>query len=136
MINLSSIPQVDYAPMNQVHHEEATLLNNLEQTLLHAPKDFDKILLILNELVSHTRSHFDNEQQLMKEVGFPAYAMHEGEHIRVFNEMQRVISDWQSTKNNDILKEYFFGTLQEWLFIHISTMDTITARFICMNKGC
>ncbi len=71
----------------------------------------------------------------MKEVGFPAFTMHEGEHIRVFNEMQRIISNWQHTKDNDMLKEYFLGTLQEWLFMHIQTMDTITAQFISMHKN-
>lgn len=134
MINLNSIPQVAYDQMNQVHDEEATLLNNLEQTLQDESDNHDKILSILNELLGHTRWHFDNEQILMKEVGFPAFAMHESEHIRVFNEMQRVISNWDNTKDNNILREYFLGTLQEWLFMHIQTMDTVTAQFIAINK--
>jgi hemerythrin len=121
--------------MNQVHKEEAELLNNLEQTLQDEPDNYDKILSILNELLGHTRWHFDNEQLLMKEVGFPAFVMHEGEHIRVFNEMQRVVSNWQSTKDNDALQKYFLGTLQEWLFMHIQTMDTVTAQFISMHKN-
>ncbi len=55
MINLNSIPQVAYAQMNQVHDEEATFLNNLEQTLQDESDNHDKILSILNELLGHTR---------------------------------------------------------------------------------
>lgn len=135
MIDFNTIPHVAYKQMNQVHKEEAELLNNLEQTLQDEPDNYDKILSILNELLGHTRWHFDNEQLLMKEVGFPAFVMHEGEHIRVFNEMQRVVSNWQSTKDNDALQKYFLGTLQEWLFMHIQTMDTVTAQFISMHKN-
>ncbi len=134
MIDLNLIPQVIYNQMNEVHTEEAILLNNLEWTLNNEPMDNDKILDILNEILGHTKWHFENEQLLMQEVKFPAFAMHEEEHIRVFNEMQRVISNWQSTKNNSILSEYFLGTLQEWLFMHIQTMDSITAQFISMHK--
>lgn len=134
MIDLNLIPQVIYNQMNEVHTEEAILLNNLEWTLNNEPMDNDKILDILNEILGHTKWHFENEQLLMQEVKFPAFAMHEEEHIRVFNEMQRVISNWQSTKNNSILNEYFLGTLQEWLFMHIQTMDSITAQFISMHK--
>lgn len=134
MIDLNLIPQVIYNQMNEVHTEEVILLNNLEQTLNNEPMDNDKILDILNQILGHTKWHFENEQLLMQEVKFPAFTMHEGEHIRVFNEMQRVISNWQSTKNNSILSEYFLDTLQEWLFMHIQTMDSITAQFISMHK--
>ncbi len=136
MIDHSNIPKVAFDEMNMVHNEEATLLNTLEELLKNSPNDHEAIANCLHEIIEHTRGHFGNEERLMREVGFPALVMHEGEHIRVFNEMQRIISGWLSTKNNELLHEYFLGSMQEWLYTHITTMDTITAQFICMCKGC
>lgn len=135
MINYSTIPQVAFDEMNIIHHEEATLLNTLEELLTNAPNDSEIITTCLHKIIEHTNGHFGNEEKLMKEVAFPAFMMHRDEHTRVFNEMQRIVSVWISTKNNDILKEYFLGSFQEWLYTHIISMDTITAQFICMNKG-
>lgn len=136
MIDHSTLPQVAFDEMNKVHHEEATLLNTLEKILKSSPNDHDSIATCLHEIIEHTRRHFGNEEKLMREVGFPAFTMHESEHIRVYNEMQNVVSQWLNTKNNVLLHEYFLGSMQEWLYTHIMTMDTITAQFICINKGC
>ncbi len=136
MIDHSTIPQVAFDEMNGVHHEEATLLNTLEKILKSSPSDYDSIATCLHEIIEHTRRHFGNEEKLMREVDFPAFTVHESEHIRVYNEMQNVVSQWLNTKNNVLLHEYFLGSMQEWLYTHIMTMDTITAQFICMNKGC
>lgn len=134
MIDLNSIPQVAYEEMNMVHDEEATLLNNLEIAIENDGENVDKIAEILHELIEHTRGHFANEVRLMQEVGFPARHMHEGEHIKVFNEMQKVFSNWLSTQNNELLKEYFLGSMTQWLKMHIQTMDTMTAQFIATHK--
>lgn len=134
MIDYNAISQVSFDEMNIVHHEEATLLNTLEELLVNTPNDSETIAMCMHEIIEHTRGHFGNEERLMKEVGFPAFNMHESEHIRVFNEIQRVFSQWLHTKDNNILKEYFFGSFQEWLSAHITSMDTITAQFISMNK--
>jgi len=136
MIDHSALPQVAFEEMNKVHNEEATLLNTLEELLKSSPNDHEAIAICLHEIIEHTRWHFGNEERLMREVGFPAFTMHEGEHIKVFNEMQRIVSQWLSTKNNDLLHDYFLGSMQEWLHTHIMTMDTVTAQFICMQKGC
>lgn len=135
MIILENIPQVAISAMNKVHDEEATLLNRLEDILKRTPVNHDEIALCLHEIIEHTRGHFANELNLMNEVGFPAKIMHDGEHTRVFNEMQRVVSNWLSTKDNNILEEYFLDSMQEWLGNHILTMDTITAQFIANAKS-
>lgn len=136
MIDKTTLPQVAYEMMNEVHREEADLLNKLETQLNESTIDTDAVDATLQELLAHTHEHFGNEEILMKEVSFPAYTMHQGDHIRVLNEMKRIYSQWQTQKNPDLIREYFLGTLQEWLIPHINTMDTITAQCICMHKGC
>lgn len=135
MIDKESLPQVVYQEMNEVHEEEVDLLNSLEKHLKSTVLDISKVDDILHTLLDHTEAHFSNEERLMKEVSFPAMMMHQGEHLRVFNEMKMVVNQWEMTRDADVVREYFLGTLTEWLMQHINTMDTMTARFIAMYKG-
>ena len=135
MINFTTMPKVAFEEMNRVHSEEVELLNTLE-LLLEGKENDEQIENILETLLEHTREHFSNEERLMEEVNFPAYMMHKSEHTRVLNETQLVILDWRTKRDNSIIKNYFLGTLTDWLPQHIASMDTITAQFICMHKGC
>lgn len=134
MLNFDHIPKVAYDEMNRVHAEEIILLNTLETRL--NTDDIPGIEHTLHTLLKHTKEHFANEEKLMQEVGFPPYMMHKGEHDRVFSEMNDVIAQWQISHNPALLRNYFFEIIPQWLTQHISTMDTITAQFICMRKGC
>lgn len=134
MIDFATMPKVAFDAMNQVHSEEVELLNSLEKCLEF--NDTVNIEILLETLLEHTIEHFDNEERLMQEVSFPAYVMHKDEHTRVLNETQMAILDWRTKRDNNIIKNYFFGTLIDWLPQHIASMDTITAQFICMHKGC
>jgi len=134
MIDFAAMPKVAFDAMNQVHSEEVELLNSLEKCL--EANDSANIEILLETLLEHTIEHFANEERLMQEVSFPAYVMHKSEHTRVLNETQMAILDWRTKRDNGIIKNYFLGTLIDWLPQHIASMDTITAQFICMHKGC
>ncbi|HQR73093.1 MAG TPA: hemerythrin family protein [Sulfurovum sp.] len=136
MIDKSTIPQVAFQMMNEVHNEEADLLNTLESLLKQEHIDTQTVDDTLQALLTHTQGHFANEERLMQEVSFPAFMMHQGEHLRVLDEMKHTISRWQTEQDTELLSAYFLGSLQEWLMLHISTMDTMTAQFICAHKGC
>ena len=136
MIDKSTIPQVAYAMMNEVHDEEAELLNTLESLLKQEHIDTQAVDNTLKALIAHTQVHFANEELLMQEISFPAFMMHQGEHLRILSEMKLTISRWQTEQDTELLNAYFLGSLQEWLMLPISTMDTITAQFICAHKGC
>lgn len=136
MIDFKDLPKVAYEEMNSVHAQEVELLNTLESCLEESPQAYDNIDDILEEILDHTVGHFSNEERLMQEVGFPAYIMHKSEHDRVLNEMRFVLMDWRTKREAEILENYFFQTVPAWLDQHIASMDTITAQFICMRKGC
>lgn len=135
MIAKESLPRVAYEMMNTVHEEEVELLQKLESVLKQNPLNVLQIDEVLRELLTHTQEHFSNEERLMKEVSFPAIMMHQGEHLRVLNEMNRIVSHWEQTRDPEVVRGYFLGTLTEWLMLHITTMDTVTAQFIAMRKG-
>lgn len=135
MLEKEKLPRVAYAMMNIVHEEEVELLQKLESALNQNPFKVMEVDQVLSELLAHTQEHFANEERLMQEVSFPAMMMHQGEHLRVLNEMKRIVSHWEQTRDPEVVREYFLETLTEWLMLHITTMDTVTAQFIAMHKG-
>ncbi|MDY0403707.1 hemerythrin family protein [Sulfurovum sp.] len=135
MLEKEKLPRVAYAMMNTVHEEEVELLQKLESALNQNPFKVMEVDQVLSELLAHTQEHFANEERLMQEVSFPAMMMHQGEHLRVLNEMKRIVSHWEQTRDPEVVREYFLETLMEWLMLHITTMDTVTAQFIAMHKG-
>ncbi len=135
MIDFAQVPKVAFAEMNRIHAEEVALLNRLDEVFAEGSED-EVLEGVIEELLEHTKHHFANEERLMREVGFPPLMMHKSEHDRFLNEVGFVVMDWRTTKDRKALREYFGYTVPEWLNRHIATMDTVTAQFICMRKGC
>lgn len=136
MIDFTKIPKVEWEEMNRVHAEEVELLNLIESVLMGVSMDETVLETLIDDLFIHMKNHFANEERLMREVNFPPYMIHKSEHDRVLNEFQFVMMDWRSKKDLQILKNYFFETIPQWLDQHIASMDTMTARYICLSKGC
>lgn len=134
MIDFAYVPKVAVDTMNAVHAEEVEQLNRIESLLKrNAPET--ELSEALETLFEHTREHFANEERLMREVGFPPYAVHKAEHDRALNEFQLVMMNWRTRKDNAIVRDYICSDVPQWLHQHIASMDTATANFIAMVKG-
>jgi len=130
MIDINTLPLVNFDEINQVHHEEVKILNSL-YTLLDAPDSKDKeIILRLNELLLHIREHFANEERLMKESYYQSLNMHKAEHGKIINEVQMQIMEFRNRKELEPLKEYFKEDFPTWLDQHILSMDITLAEHL------
>ena len=138
LISHTEIPQVDMNFMNEVHKEDVDIINNIFEQIL-AYDESEESAKILDELYSqwieHTVVHFQNEEIKMQEMRFPPYLAHKGEHDRALQEMRNVFSSWQQQRDIKALKIYFIEILPLWLQTHISTMDTVTARFFATGAS-
>ncbi len=145
LISWDEIPQVDMDFMNEVHKEDVDIINNIFEHIL-AYDGSEKSAAVIDDLytqwIGHTVIHFQNEEIKMQEMRFPPYLAHKGEHDRALQEMRNLFSHWQQQRDIQALKIYFIETLPAWLQTHISTMDTVTARFFatgqspCGSGGC
>ena len=77
-------------------------------------------------LVDHTRDHFNNENRLMEESGFPPIHIHQGEHARVIGELEQAA---EQLKQNENAFEHgaMVDGLLEWFEMHLRTMDAALA---------
>lgn len=138
VLDLEMVPQVALDTMNDTHREEVELINQLGVLLeksMDGQADIVAITDKLEEWVEHTRQHFNRENQLMEEFGFPAYPMHSGEHQRVLAQIEDLQQQWLNNKAVEPLAEFIFHDWPRWFDMHVNTMDTVTAQFIRQKIG-
>ena len=134
LLDRGTLPLVEMAFMNEVHKEDVELINTLFEALLvyerEPNEDYaSKVDTAFETWVAHTISHFEGEEIKMREMGFPPYAMHKGEHDRTLSHMRMLMEHWKQTREVKPLKIYLIEELPMWLTNHILTMDTVTAKF-------
>ena len=109
--------------MDDTHKEFITLLNQLADS---ADSEFASRF---DALISHTTSHFQQEEKLMSESRFPATAEHRDEHLRILGEFR------QFKKRVDagvivFARDYIRSRMPEWFCLHAATMDSALASHL------
>lgn len=133
VIDITEIPLVALDTMNEVHREEVALINQLGELVIagvEGSPDSEAISFKLNEWVAHTRAHFEGENKMMKEYGFPPYPVHMGEHQQALSRIESLQQQWLGDNQLDRLAEYIFVEWLEWFKAHVNSMDMVTARFL------
>lgn len=140
ILNEETIPLVDIDFMNDTHVEELSIANQLGE---HVSKYQDgedssdenagKISELLKKWLDHTIPHFERENTLMRDTGFPATAVHMDEHEIALNRFQTVISAWEENKDIDLVSDFIFTLWPNWFNGHVNSMDMMTAKFAVMN---
>ncbi len=132
LLEKKDIPQVAMAFMNDVHAEEAELVNALNELIERQKNGEDlqpQIDQAMSDWVEHTEAHFERENRLMREYGFPAYAIHSEEHDRALAAVHLLQKAWTDNRDIHVLAEHVQINWPQWFQRHISTMDTVTAMF-------
>ena len=132
-LNPQRIPVVAVAAMNQVHHDEAALINALAQSLEDCAAGActpEAVDLSLSRLLEHMQAHFDGEEARMRTAGFPPYPVHKAEHERMLAQATEVALRWRQHRTVGELQEFVERQLPAWMLQHIATMDAVTAQFL------
>lgn len=138
IVDLEAIPQVALPFINDDHRREAELLNALGDAVKGHQSGrvpVENVLHRFEELFDHTREHFGREEEAMRAVGFPPYAVHKGEHERVLEEMESEETHFRETGDTGRLWTYVSEGVPAWFTNHILTMDAITAQFVSQMRG-
>jgi hemerythrin len=140
ILDVKTIPRVDIHFMNNTHFEEIEIVRKLGEQVHNFQGNHantksieNSISQLLEEWQKHTNAHFERENALMLETGFPAYPIHSNEHNNALQKMKIVIQRWNENKDIEQLADYIFHFWPNWFNEHVNTMDTITARFAIMK---
>ena len=138
LVDLDAIPQVALPFINDDHREEGRLLNELADAVKGhrtGAVPVETVLHRLEALFAHTQEHFAREEAAMREVGFPPYPVHKGEHDRVLEEMESEETHFRETGDTARLWSYVSEAVPTWFVGHIQSMDAITAQFVVVRRG-
>lgn len=109
--------------MDDTHREFVELVNQLDTA------DKPEFIGLFGKLLAHTEAHFEIENALMRESGFPAIREHMDEHQRVLGELRRINAKVQ---DGSILigQAYVREQLPSWFNLHAITMDSALAAHL------
>ncbi len=133
VLAIEDIPPVAVESMNATHREEVELINRLGKLLRAATDGAPDDAAISEQLktwLEHTRRHFERENRLMQEYGFPPYAVHAAEHANVLTELEALRNLWEQNHDPEPLARYVFDRWPAWFDMHVNSMDRVTARFL------
>ena len=106
--------------MDNTHKEFIELLNQCASATTEA------FPALFNDLLQHTQQHFQNENRIMEESGFPPTIIHQGEHTRILAELEPLSIQ---AKPGDIspAQRYISEYIPGWFCNHAATMDSALA---------
>lgn len=138
ILESKKIPHVELDFMNNTHFEEIEMVKELGELVNSFitndnQQNQNTLTQKLNAWLNHTIAHFERENDLMKDTGFPAYPIHKNEHSIALNQMRDVINTWIKNQNIELVEDYIFSLWPAWFEQHVNTMDMMTAKFAVMN---
>ena len=84
-------------------------------------QDWRQIDALFSKIMRYVATHFDEEEALMREHGYPDYAAHKKLHDKFSAEMIKMQS--QINNRNIKFKKKLSSMLWDWLYNHINTVD-------------
>lgn len=95
-----------------------------------------KAIKMLDYLDEYTNFHFQEEEQLQREVSYPELARHQEKHEE-FKKSIRELYDFLNENEgpNEQFTEQVKVNVVDWLFHHIKTFDRSVAEYIHLNDN-
>ncbi len=78
-------------------------------------------------LFKYTREHFDHEEQLMRDMGYPEFPAHAQQHTQLISRLNEVS---EKIANNTLSHSELKAFLTAWLVGHIVTFDTRLSAYV------
>jgi hemerythrin-like metal-binding protein len=118
---------VGIAALDEDHKRLLNLINQL-QTAAHYHTSDDYEQEAFDALVDYTRTHFQREEALMEQYGFPGLDAHRRQHQAMIAEVGKLVAAYQEDRDATI--EGAIRYLQQWLLKHINGTDREYSEFL------
>lgn len=112
------------------HHKIVDLIDVL-YSCVRDKRESSEITGAIDELVKYTGYHFDNEEQAMKQAGYPELESHQDEHSRLKKQALEFQAIGQVIEREKVRDFYQF--LRVWLVDHIVGCDKKYGEFLAQK---
>jgi len=84
---------------------------------------------LLDFLETYTQKHFSDEENYMRQIGYPQYAEQKAAHTAFITQLQKLRTDYKTSGGNILVILNANQMVIEWLTKHISNMDKKIGEF-------
>ena len=127
LITWSDQYSVGIARIDGEHRKLVELINDLYSAMLEG-RGRTSLGRVLDGVADYTRTHFVNEERLMRIHNYPGLDTHKAEHDRLIAKVKILQDDQRSGKPAVSVEVMRF--LKAWLMDHIQGMDKKTAAHL------
>ena len=108
--------------IDRQHQQLLEITNRFHQLMKNGPNS-DSIYNTLNELIEYAQVHFADEEDFMRQIGYPADGIQQQHqaHEKMISDIFQLNEDLASGKRQTLFDLEVF--LNEWLIKHILDMD-------------
>lgn len=129
LLSWKSDYSVNEAELDSHHQKLFTILNKVYENVMNST-EVDCVLPIIDELSQHTRYHFSEEEQHMREKGVHEIEAHIAKH-REFTHTIETLKTQYNGNNLEVARELII-LLGNWLLSHVLTEDK---KYSKLSKG-
>ena len=117
-------------PAIDAEHRRLITLTNDFLTAAEDEALMPQLAAILGELIKQTRAHFQVEELLLDQCGYPYLAAHKAEHARLLVEAEQLHTRFSQPEEDIRLIYETAHYLQYWLLDHIINSDKAYRPFL------
>lgn len=118
---------VGFFTIDSQHKHLIRLVNSLYDAM-GAGKSKEIMQKLIKDLVSYTKIHFADEEELMKKNGYPEYQRQKSEHDMLTQQVIKFSNDYNSGKS--VVSITMMNFLKDWLNNHIIKEDRKLGEFL------
>jgi len=118
------VPEID------AHHQELFAQAARFDAAVRAGHPARELRGLFDFLAGYAEDHFQAEQRLMSEIGYPRLASHQLEHAEFRRRLSTLLPHWESEGDSTALLMAVSGFLTRWLREHIATSDRAIGDFL------
>ncbi len=113
--------------MDNEHKKIIVIINQLYQ-MQRDKKSFDELKVIYQSLVEYTEQHFQHEEQLLDEAGYPELGQQRASHVVFVQKLSEMEKDLLAAKESAVPVVYKY--LRQWWLDHIVGEDKLYGPFL------
>jgi len=116
---------------DEAHKKIIDSMNELHD-IIKFKKDNAALEKVLNELFGYTKTHFNDEINLMEQYGYPELNEHKAEHDKFIAQIEDIKEKLGNQANLLNIQLLYF--LKDWLINHIMVTDMKYSEFFLKNE--
>jgi hemerythrin len=123
--------------VSKVDGQHLELINKINE--LHAAlsqgKGKDKVEDAVQFLSGYVIEHFQTEEKMMVENGYPALAAHKKQHEQFIHDFTKLVQEYNTSANSSFFAITIQRSIVQWLVNHIMKTDKEMAKFVIAKTG-